>query len=133
MATVVTAAGCGSGLSTVAGTVTLDGVPIEGGADVYGTVSFFPQDGGGAPAIGIIQENGQYVVATGSRQGMEPGNYLIGVSVKRIHAPSQPGGLTRPEQISPPKYAKPATSGFRAKVKPGGNTFDFALNSKLAQ
>jgi hypothetical protein len=130
---VVSLAGCGSRLSTVAGTVTLDGKPIEGSPELYGTVTFHRQEGGGAPAVGIVDEDGQYVLATGSRQGIEPGSYFVGVSVKKIHPPSEPGGLTRPEQVSPRKYANPVTSGLHAEVEPGNNTFDFALSSLPAQ
>jgi hypothetical protein len=122
--------GCGNGLADVSGTVTLDGTPVEGSRDVYGTVTFLREDGSGAPAIGIIQEAGRYDVSTGTRRGLQPGNYIVGVAVKEILPPAEAGGLTRPRRISPEKYARPEASGFRAEVKPGDNTFDFDLSSK---
>ena len=122
--------GCGNGLASVTGTVTLDGKPVEGGPDLYGTVAFYREDGGGAPAVGIIQEAGYYELATGTKQGLEPGNYMVGVAVKKILPPAEPGGLTRPQRLSDPKYAKPEESGFRADVKPGSNRFDFEIESK---
>ncbi len=131
LAIVVTSVtGCSNGMSSVSGTVTLDGQPIEGGPDYYGTVSFYREGGGGAPAIGIIKGAGRYTLATGAQHSLEPGTYLVGVAVKKILPPESPGGLTRPQQYSPMKYASPSDSGFKADVKPGNNTFDFALQSK---
>lgn len=60
---------------------------------------------------------------------MEPGEYMVGISAKKIHPPDTPGGLTRPELVTPRKYAQPEQSGFRVEVKPGSNTFDFDLKS----
>src|SRR5687767_2815681 len=64
--------GCGGSAATVNGTVTLDGAPVEGSPDLYGTVSFFREDGSGAPAVGIIGDGGHYDVATGGSKGLEP-------------------------------------------------------------
>ena len=120
-------AGCDNNSASVSGTVTLDGVLVEGGPELYGTVAFYREGGGGAPAIGIIDDAGRYELATGNKQGLEPGNYMVGVAVKKILPPAEPGGLTRPQRLSDEKYAKPEKSGFRADVQPGDNTFDFAL------
>jgi hypothetical protein len=122
-------AGCGGGMSSVEGKVTLDGKPIEGGPEMYGTVTFVPEGGGGAPSVGIIGSGGKYSVATGSQTGMKPGNYLVGIAIKKVHPPTDPNGMSRPEMISPPKYASVSSSGFRAEVGQGSNTFDFALES----
>jgi hypothetical protein len=122
--------GCGDSSASVSGTVTLDGVPVEGGPDLYGTVAFYREDGSGAPAVGIIQKKGHYELATGTKQGLEPGSYIVGVAVKKILPPAEPGGLTRPQRVSDPKYAKPEESGFRAEVKLGDNQFDFDVESK---
>jgi hypothetical protein len=125
--------GCGGRAATVNGTVTLDGAPVEGSPDLYGTVSFFREDGGGAPAVGIIGGGGHYDVATGGSKGLEPGNYMVAVSVKKILPPATPGGLTRPQRISPAKMTKPEESGLRADVKSGSNTFNFDLTSNAAK
>jgi hypothetical protein len=122
-------AGCNNNLAYVSGTVTLDGVAVEGSPELYGTVAFYHEGGGGAPAIGIIKDAGRYELATGTKQGVQPGSYMVGVAVKKILPPAEPGGLTRPQRLSDPKYAKPEESGFRADVKPGHNTFDFAITS----
>jgi hypothetical protein len=123
-------AGCGSGMASVSGSVTLDGQPVHGAPDLYGVVSFIRESGGGASASGVVNESGHYTLATGAQQGIEPGSYLVTVSIKKILPPEVAGGQTRPQQFSPMKYATPGESGFKAAVKPGGNTFDFALESK---
>jgi hypothetical protein len=121
--------GCGSGLASVEGTVTLDGKPIEGGPLMYGTVSFYRDDGSGAPAVGVIDESGQYSLRTGGREGIAPGVYLVGIAVKKITMPTTPNAMPVPTLITPRKYASVNQSGFRHDVQPGHNTFDFALSS----
>jgi hypothetical protein len=37
--------------------------------------------------------------------------------------------MPQPTLITPKKYASVTGSGLREEVKPGNNTFDFALNS----
>ena len=122
--------GCGNGLSTVEGTVTLDGQPIAGGPRMYGTVTFYPESGSGVPAVGIIDERGRYELKSGSRDGVEPGSYLVGIAVKKVSMPTTPGGMPQPTLITPKKYASVTESGFREVVTPGSNTFDFDLLSR---
>jgi len=122
-------AGCNKSAATVSGIVTLDSKPVEGSSDLYATVTFVREDGGGAPAIGIISGSGRYALSTGSAKGLEPGKYRVGVSVKKILPPATPEGLPIPKRISRAKDAKPEESGLEATVKPGTNTFDFAVSS----
>ena len=122
--------GCGDGLATVSGTVTLDGKPIAGGHRMYGTVNFYPESGSGVPAVGIIDESGRYELRSGSREGVEPGAYLVGIAVKKITMPTTPQGMPQPTLITPKKYASVMESGFRKEVAPGRNTFDIALSSE---
>jgi hypothetical protein len=123
-------AGCGDGLASVSGTITLDGQPVAGGGDKYATVSFCKEDGGGAPAIGILDSSGRYTLNTGARNGVEPGKYLVGVAVKKISPPATPNDMPQATLITPRKYASASQSGFTAEVQPGRNNFDFALSSK---
>jgi len=123
-------AGCGDDLASVSGTVTLDGQPVVGGADKYGTVIFCKEDGSGAPAIGILDSSGRFTLTTGSRNRVEPGKYLVGVAVKKISPPATPDGMPQATLITPQKYASVTQSGFTAEVQPGRNHFDFALSSK---
>lgn len=127
---VTTAAGCGDSLATVDGTVTLDGEPIAGGPQMYGTVTFYPESGSGVPAVGLIDQAGQYRVKTGARSGVQPGNYLIGIAVKKVNIPKDPDEMPQPTLITPKKYASVTESGLREEVEPGDNTFDFDLSSK---
>lgn len=122
--------GCSDGLATVSGTITLDGQPIAGGPRMYGTVNFYPESGSGVPAVGIIDGSGRYELKSGSRDGVEPGAYLVGIAVKKITMPTTPEGMPQPTLITPKKYASVTESGLREEVKPGSNLFDFALSSK---
>jgi hypothetical protein len=123
------ATGCGNGLASVSGTVTLDGQSV-GGADKQGTVSFYRESGGGAPAIGIIDETGRYTLRTGAQEGVEPGTYLVAISINRITPPASQGGMPTATLITPKKYASVNESGFRYEVEPGTNSIDIALSSK---
>jgi hypothetical protein len=122
--------GCGDDLASVSGVVSLDGTPIAGGQQVSGTVRFYREGGGGAPAIGRIDESGKYALMTGGREGVEPGTYLVGIAVKKINPPDVPGGMPRADLITPRKYSSITQSGLREIVEPGDNTIDFTLSSK---
>ena len=93
------------------------------------SVSFIREDGRGAASAGTIDESGHYMLMTGSQAGVEPGSYLVGVAAKQIVPPAKPDGMPQARLITPRKYAIVTESGFRADVKPGSNTLDFALSS----
>jgi hypothetical protein len=122
-------AGCGNGLASVSGTITLDGKPVQGGPQMDASVSFIREDGRGAASAGTIDESGHYRLMTGAQAGVEPGSYLVGVAAKQIIPPAKPDGMPQAKLITPRKYAIVTESGFRADVKPGSNTLDFALSS----
>jgi hypothetical protein len=122
--------GCDNGMASVTGVVSLDGAPILGGGDVSGTVRFYREGGGGAPAIGRIGESGQYALRTGGQDGVEPGNYLVGIVVKKIIPPDVPGGMPGAEMITPGRYASVTQSGLREVVEPGNNSINFELSSR---
>lgn len=125
-----TLAGCGDGLATVSGTVTLNGNPIAGGPQMAGMVNFYPESGSGVSAVGMIDESGEYELKSGARNGVAPGAYLVAISVSRITIPTNPDDMPQPTLITPKRYASVTESGLRADVKPGDNTFDFAINSQ---
>ncbi len=77
-------AGCGNGMARVSGTVTLDG-QIVSGPDKFGTVTFYRESGGGAPAVGVLDQSGRYSLKTGSSDGVEPGLYRSGLG-KESHS-----------------------------------------------
>lgn len=129
MAAVLCIAGCNNGSAMVSGTVTLDGQPIAGGPRTNGTVTFYRDNGGGAPAVGFVDEDGHYLVKTGATAGMEPGNYLVAVAIKKITIPADPNAMPIATLLTPQKYTSAQKSGLKAEVKPGSNTFDFELQS----
>jgi hypothetical protein len=120
--------GCGDRPSDVSGTVTLDGQPIVGGENVRGTVTFTRVDGSGTPAIGILDENGQYELSTTNTVGAAPGKYQVTVSATEIIIPES-GATPSGRPITPRRYARAEDSGLTAEVTPGSNRFDFALTT----
>jgi len=122
--------GCGSELAEVHGTVSLDGKAVAAAPDIRGTVLFSPTEQGLATGSGTLDESGKYTVFVGSTEGLRPGTYRVAVSVTRILPAQTPGGTPSGQRITPREYAAPMTSGLHAQVRPGANTFDFALSSR---
>lgn len=120
--------GCGSNLAQVSGRVTLDGEPLRGGDGVHATVFFQPASGKGATAVGVVDENGNYQLSTGSQSGIAPGEYLVSCSASQIIS-SPDGGTPVGKRMTDSKYASAKTSGFRFAVQSGANQFDIPLES----
>lgn len=122
--------GC-SDVAKVSGSVTLDDKPLLGGHDMRVTVMFVPESGSGATAAGLVDGDGRYTLYTGTKQGIQPGNYLVAVSaVEMIRSKDEsapPGG----RRVTPTIYADPKRSGFRAEIHTGSNTFDVNLRSDV--
>jgi hypothetical protein len=111
--------------STVSGTVTLDGKPLD-----LGFVCF-SREGGGNPAMGTIQRGGSYILRTSNKTGLNAGKYRVIVSA--LDTPNPPPGVrdtTPPKQLVPEKYTNADTSRLQFDVAPGSNTFDINLKSK---
>jgi hypothetical protein len=121
--------GCGNGLAKVNGTVSLDGKPIQGGPQTHATVNFVRDNGRGNSSVGTIDESGHYSLRKGSQEGIEPGSYLVSIAVQKVTPPATPEGMPQATLVSPAKFADITKSGLREDVKPGANTFDFALSS----
>ena len=126
---VIATAGCGNGLAQVSGAVTLDGQPLRGGNGVRATVFFQPASGDGRAAVGILDENGQFQLSSGSEEGVAPGEYLVSCTATQIIPSKNPGGTPSGKRITPQIYASARTSGFQFKVEPGGNEFNLTLSS----
>jgi hypothetical protein len=118
LAGAVLLAGCGNGLASASGTVTVDGKPLESG-----TVTFHPDDGGPTP-YGTVS-NGKFTVNTGQDAGLKRGSYKVTVSARTI---PEPGSNETGQDLTPPKYAKPDTTPLTAEVT-GRNHFEFDLKS----
>lgn len=121
------AVGCGDNLADVQGHVTLNGKPLAAGDDVSGMVYFFPEGGTGAPALGLLDSEGAYQLATGSKAGIAPGRYLVTVTASKIIPSQTPGAPPSGRPITPLRYGNPNESGLTANVSDGSNEFDFAL------
>jgi len=137
VATLLAAAGCGSGRPTtipVTGVVTLDGKPIAGAS-----VMFEPE-AGGRPATGTTDSSGKFTLKTfEAGDGALPGKHRISVSKSEmtgvqadkegLSGPADPGG---PKEINyiPKKYANPKTSGLTAEVASGMKPVELTLTSQ---
>ena len=123
---VLVVAGCNQSSleSQVSGVVTLDGNSIGPGMIVFAPI------GGGKPAIGAIDDGGDYFLNTSRELGITPGKYRISLSIREV-----PQNLQRSDQpppgksLIPAKYEQAATSGLEYDVVPGSNTIDIELTS----
>ncbi|GAB5406007.1 MAG: hypothetical protein Aurels2KO_42380 [Aureliella sp.] len=149
----VAATGCGSGISgqPVTGTVTLDGVAIEGAS-----ITFQPKEGGtGMPAVGTTDANGVYTLTDMRDEnvgaGAVEGDYNVGVlwfkpsgkDLSQATGESEGeesgmdddkksrSGISGPDSLLPTEYQNPKTSGLEYTVVSGENTFDISLDSKF--
>ncbi|MDX2036456.1 MAG: carboxypeptidase-like regulatory domain-containing protein [Isosphaeraceae bacterium] len=121
------AQGCGSDgpeMARVSGKVTYKGAPVP-----KGTISFVSTSGG-RNATAEIQADGTYrLQSIESGDGAIVGDYDVAISSKDevvldytpVKAPPPP------KYFAPQKYEDPKSSGLKAKVKSGSNTFDFDL------
>ncbi len=121
----------------VTGTVTQDGQPV-GGA----TIGFQPT-GGSTGAVGKTDADGKYTLTTfASGDGALPGEYQVKIVKYDIEtteavdedseayvAPNEDEEVPAPENLLPPNFADPATSGLTATVTEDAsqNVFDFTL------
>ncbi len=146
--------GCGSGLTDVTGTVTLDGKPVEG-ASLYFAMESTPS----IYAIGTTDADGTYSLSTfrgGDRtfRGALPGDYLVTVVKKEDSGQSEEdvskmtieeqtnyrmskaasGGKMRNKKFVyhiPQKYGLATTSGLKVTIpKDGSIVQDFPLTSE---
>jgi len=124
----VALAGCGSNLSEVTGLVTLNGEPLRGGNGVRGTVYFQPATGEGTTAVGLLDENGEYSLSSGSQAGVAPGEYLVACSATQLIR-TKDGNAAGGKRLTGAKYANALTSGLKFTVVPGKNQFDLELSA----
>jgi hypothetical protein len=117
--------GCGGPYdATVAGVVTLDGLPVP-----RGTVKFIPAQG--PSAYGLIGEDGAYSMMTGRERGLPAGTYTVTVVANEASvssaSPSAPPIPGKP--ITPPWYRVQDASGLTFTVEPGSNEINLELLS----
>jgi hypothetical protein len=117
--------GCGADkgpkLASVSGTVTLDGLPVQGAV-----LEFVPQEAGKSTAFGATDENGFYEMQFGqSRHGA-----FLGRTKVRIRSDDQVfvGGENYSNtEVFPPRYND--RSELFVDVADGENEFDFPCES----
>ncbi len=124
------AAGCSSSLdSSVSGTVTLDGKPLEIGNGTC-TVSFYPEEGGAA-AQGRVGPDGTYALKTGSTKGIRSGTYIVTVVATGPSREPPPGVPPMPGPLlTPTRYGTKERSDLRFMIASGTNRINIALTSK---
>lgn len=123
---VVAVAGCGPGdnRQPLAGSVTLDGKPLE-----KGVITLFPQGAGSTAGCEILA--GKYSLDT--QTGATPGKYRVEILAFRPTGKSeydvdQKKQVSLEEQYLPSRYNN--DSELQAEVVAGGkNVFDFGLKS----
>lgn len=118
--------GCGGPYdSTVSGTVTLSSAPLP-----RGTISFIPQ-GSGAPAYGMIEADGKYMLRTGREEGLKSGSYTATVAANEVSVAVGKNGGPPPmgKPITPDWYRDPATSGLTFTVESGDNEINIDLTT----
>lgn len=124
-------AGCGRGadlppMARVSGNVMLDGQPLT-----RGTVQFVPDKGRGTqgpPAVGGIDEEGQFELETAGVRGALVGFHKIRIESRR---PPRDETDTWPPSLIPARYENPVSSGLTAEVKADEkNVIDLQLSSK---
>ncbi len=114
--------GCGrvGGPMAISGTVLLDGNPVQ-----RGTINFFPADGKGPTAAGIITE-GKYSteVTPGQKEVRIEAFKVLG---QRRHIPNNPKSpmVDIREQILPERYN--TRTELTCQIAPAESTYDFEL------
>lgn len=115
--------GCsGNSLVEVSGEVKLDDKPVQ-----KGVISFWPEDGKGPTAQGVI-EQGKYKVA------VAPGAKKVGVEAVEETGKAYPSGPTGPavpihKTVSPPEYHDAEKTSLKCEISEATNIQNFSLKS----
>ncbi|MCX7425341.1 MAG: hypothetical protein NTW96_06910 [Planctomycetia bacterium] len=122
--------GCGSSLdSSVTGTITMDGKPLDLGNGTC-TVSFYPEAGGPA-AQARVAPDGTYALKTGSTRGIRSGKYVVTVVATGPSREPPPGSPPMPGPLlTPTRYGTKQRSDLRFTIEPGTNRIDIPMKSK---
>jgi hypothetical protein len=129
-------AGCGSGLATVTGKVTVDGQPVSAGRVVFRTA-----DGtSNVPVIAKIATDGSYRALDVPQGAMnvtvdgltkfERIKIQSGVKGKKTSESKARAAAIESSPKIPEKYQNPDASGLTFTVKGGTNTYNIEIQSK---
>lgn len=127
------AVGCGDGLSTAEGTVTIDGNPAAEGL----SLQFTPVDGG-APSYGRTDSSGHYVAQfTFNRVGIETGEHSVklvpgggGADSGQMPVVGADGKVQAPANPAANLPAEYYEEIQRVTIEPGSNQVDLALETQ---
>lgn len=126
---VIACLGCGGTtgpeLAEVTGKVTLGGQPLA-----KASLQFTPESPGGSPSYGVTDSEGSYELQFSSdRSGAMPGKHRV--EILPVEPETDDSGKPVDGTIAvkiPAKYSQPGS--LTADVQAGGNSIDFALDSK---
>lgn len=127
-------AGCGNGLPTLQGTVTVDGQPAPNGI----SLSFSPISDTGATSYATTEANGAYEASyTFQEKGITEGEHIValvpgGGAVPESMPEIGPNGKPVPgSQEKPPEFPKEYYQEIeRITIEPGSNQIDIDLSTK---
>ena len=101
-------------------------VSFDGNAPAGAVVLFIPAQGPASFSYriaGVVEEDGSFEMQTtvpeGTRPGVAPGNYLVGISWTELVDPDNRDSDER--DLLPEKYKDPRSSGLRTNVEEGTN------------
>jgi hypothetical protein len=116
------AGGCGSSVSTVSGSVTVDGKPLE-----KGTISYVPADSNGSPVTAEVAGGKYEVLVSAGKKFVQISAPVVVGKRKQYEGPDAPYDEFTDESL-PEKYNSKTTLTF--DVQPGKNSKDWAVESK---
>jgi hypothetical protein len=108
------------------------GKVTRGGQPVAGTI-YFNSGAEGKSAMGALQPDGSYQLASEFGSAIPAGRYQVSLSAAASDpsaATADPSAMTPKaggKQAIPAKYLSGDTSGWSAEVKVGENSFDFEV------
>jgi len=115
--------GCSPGKSTVSGTVTLDGQPVQSGA-----ITFVKDEGGSMVREGAVISDGKFEAA------VPPGKYKLELTGQKVVGKrtqtgfdGKPETLDVTEQLFPEKFN--TKTELMQEIKPGANPINLDLKS----
>ena len=126
MALLCACIGCGSGHPRIEGTVTLDGVAVDGGS-----ISFFQGSGPGSDQGNAPIKGGKYVIEGDQARNLTPGSYTVRIFWLQLVGNTNPKYVDASapvKQVIPVQYNDQST--LTRDIKAGTNKLDFDLQSK---
>jgi hypothetical protein len=114
--------GCGNRFGAqVSGRVTISGKPAT-----HGMIVFHPVESGPL-AASTISTSGRYQLTTAGERSLEPGDYLVTITIVEPNASNSARDVQPPKTFVDLRYGSKDTSGLQCHIEPGSNTLDWDL------